>query len=397
MFEKENVKSWIPFEKIETSALEQINNISKHPKLGGHIAIMPDVHAGKGCVIGSVFPLYGAVCPAAVGVDIGCGVAALKTDINADNVVPYFDEIHEFILNNIPLGHNHRSENQTKKLKIDRDYKELISAYQKFYKDDTIMRQLGTLGGGNHFIELQEDNNGYLWIMVHSGSRNIGHKIASKYINIAKEQCSVIEVPADLEYLDSRYITLDTYMREMKFAVDFAYRNRQFMIGIIFSKLMDIFLQEQDRYADGIDIPHNYVFIENINGKDVFVHRKGVTYLGGGTKGIVLGSMGSFSYIVTGKNNKDAYLSCSHGAIRAMSRNVARVKIDRKTGEVKSQGKLSVSDFAEDMKNIYTKNVDINHLDEATRAYKNIDDVMEYQKDLVNIIEVLKPIFNVKG
>jgi len=397
MFEKEKIKSWLPFEKIEPSALEQIDNMSNHPKLSGHIAIMPDVHAGKGCVIGSVFPLYNAVCPAAVGVDIGCGVTTLKTNIKANDVKPYFDEIHEFIINNIPLGYNHRSENQTKKLKVNRDYKELISTYQKLYKDDTIMRQLGTLGGGNHFIELQEDSNNYLWIMIHSGSRNIGHKIASKYINIAKEQCSIIKVPVDLEYLDSGYETLDAYMKEMKFAVNFAYMNRQFMLGLIFSKLMAIFSCRQDNYADSIDIPHNYVFVENINGKNVFVHRKGAIYLGGGTRGIIPGSMGSSSYIVTGKNNQDAYLSCSHGAGRAMSRNAARGKIDRKTGELKSQGKLSVSDFSEDMKNIYTKNIDINHLDEAPRAYKNIDEVMEYQKDLVNIIEVLKPIFNIKG
>jgi tRNA-splicing ligase RtcB (3'-phosphate/5'-hydroxy nucleic acid ligase) len=389
-----NVKLWIPKEKIEESALKQIEETSKHPRLFKHVAIMPDVHAGIGCTIGSVIPLKDAVMPSAVGVDIGCGMCACQTDLLRNEVEPHFDRIYEAIREKIPMGFKHRSADHM----ANEIFKKMIEScplpnYEEKFPKKPILPQLGTLGGGNHFIELQVDHNDKVWVMIHSGSRNIGLTIANYHMKKAKEVCK--DAPKDMEYFDTSTEEAKNYIRDMNFALDFAKLNRLIMMEIILDELLKI--KDYIFLGNPIDIHHNYVENEAHFGERTWVHRKGATKADTVGFGIIPGSMGTSSYIVQGKANPDSFHSCSHGAGRLMSRTKARGKINYKTGEIKSEGVLNVDDFQKDMEGVYTRSINKRHLDEAPRAYKNIDEVMDHQKDLVNIVYELKPIFNMKG
>ena len=403
--ELEKAKLWIPLENVEDSALEQIKRTMAHPKLFKHLAIMPDVHAGVGCTIGSVIPLKDAIVPAAVGVDIGCGMCTVQSDIKFEDIASHFDELHKKITQRIPMGFAHRAGRQMD------DYDNFVSTsssriasaigiYQKLYPNKEIAPQLGTLGGGNHFIELQIDSGGYIWIMIHSGSRNIGNLIATSFINQAKQMKDIYsadeDVPIDMEYLPYKSEDGQKYLIDMEFALNFAMQNRFLMISIIQDELTRI-CQRSIAFGKIINIHHNYAAKEVHFGEEVWVHRKGATKAVSTQLGIIPGSMGSASFIVQGKNNTDSFTSCSHGAGRTMSRTAARGKFHRKTKTYKTEGKLNVDDFESDMKGIFTKNIDRNHLDEAPRAYKNIREVMARQLDLVDIIVKLSPVFNMKG
>jgi tRNA-splicing ligase RtcB len=373
-------KAWIPLEKIEPSALQQIYAMIEHPRLFKHVAIMPDVHAGIGATIGSVIPLEGAVIPSAVGVDIGCGMCSMKTNLQLEELKPHMAGIHDAIIRDIPRGFEHRTPSQ-KWAVHEFASKEVLSSLRDYEKlaDDSLFSQLGTLGGGNHFIELQQDADGSIYVMLHSGSRNIGNKLAQIHIKKAKE---LANAPKDLEFFEEDSDNGKQYLKDMTFALNFARENRFIMMNVIKKILYTVF--PDATFEPVINIHHNYAAKEKHFGSDVWIHRKGATHVTSDITGIIPGSMGHPSYLVRGKNNAESFNSCSHGAGRVMSRKKAKSELD-------------IDMFTAQMEGIYSTSVDIHHLDEAPDAYKNIDEVMENQTDLVNVQLKLTPVLNIKG
>ena len=386
---------WIDPDDIEQSAMDQINNMVSHPCLYKHVSIMPDVHTGYGATIGSVLPMDGVVIPNAVGYDIGCGMCAVKTNLKiADKFNNQHLEIfHEKVTERIPVGFNHRTKSQYKDV---HQYgnKQIIEAIRGHspLTDKNIFAQLGTLGGGNHFIELQTDQEGFIWVMIHSGSRNIGHTIADFHIKVAKKLMAMyrIDVPKDLDYLPDGSPEGREYISHMSFALDFARENRFIMMEIAKDVLLSIIKEAGKGWSNFgpiINIHHNYAALENHFGKNVWIHRKGATRIRPNIVGIIPGSMGSKSYIVKGKENDDtkmAYHSCSHGAGRTMSRKKAKASI-------------TMDGFKDQMQGVFSKDVNEGHLDESPDAYKDISKVMENQSNLVEILHELTPILNIKG
>lgn len=381
--ERKPIKMWL--NEIEDGALEQAKNLANLPFIHSHVAIMPDSHQGYGMPIGGVIATEGVVIPNAVGVDIGCGMCAIKTslkEINRDLLKTIMGEIR----NKIPVGFKHQSEKQDTKLMPN---KTIIGTEMPIVLKEysSALNQLGTLGGGNHFIEIQKGSDGFVWIMIHSGSRNIGLKVASHYNKIAKELNEKWYTSIPKEY-DLAYLPLDTeeakqYIDEMNYCVEFAFANRRLMmdrIKAIFSTYCDV------EFEPMINIAHNYARLENHYGKNVYVHRKGATSAKKDEIGIIPGSQGTKSYIVKGLGNKESFLSCSHGAGRTISRNKARNELNLKE-EIKKMDKLGV------IHGIRNEN----DLDEAPSAYKDIDVVMNNQKDLVEILVELTPLAVIKG
>lgn len=379
-------KCWLPIEEIEASAIEQIVNMISHPRLYKWAAIMPDVHAGIGATVGSVIPMDNAVIPSAVGVDIGCGMCSVKTSIHYVDILGKLPEIHSQILQRIPRGFAHRTESQKKDVHAYAS-KTIIDSLREYGNVDrsapSLFCQLGTLGGGNHFIELQKDSNGLVYIMIHSGSRNIGNRLATNHIRAAKKLTEEIgrEAPKDLDYFDTNSEEGKSYIKDMTFALNFAKENRFVMMEVvkdILSKVVNC------NFEETINIHHNYAAKETHFGKDIWVHRKGATKVTPEITGIIPGSMGEFSFLVNGTGNADSFNSCSHGAGRTMSRKKAKENLD-----------LDI--FVKQMEGIYSESVDIHHLDEAPDAYKNIGEVMANQTELVTVKTTLEPILNVKG
>ena len=385
-------KTWCPVAEIEESAMEQIKALSGYPFLYKWAAIMPDCHAGIGATIGSVIPTEEVVIPSAVGVDIGCGMRAIKTSLTASEVEPLIDVLRDKITARIPLGYKHRDkqDHTAKTAIIGRDsnfWDTMIDRQQQEYPDKDIPSQLGTLGGGNHFIELQKDAAGNVWIMVHSGSRNIGHTIAKRYISAAADFAKRyrLPIPHGLEFLREDSSLGRGYIRDMKWALDFARWNRFVLLYAIKEELQAVFpFRGVLTPTPDIDIHHNYVAKEHHFGRNVWVHRKGATKVLQNTLGIIPGAMGRPSYIVKGKGNADSYMSCSHGAGRVLGRKQAKRT-------------LSMEDFQCQMGSVSCAQVNEDHLDEAPEAYKDIDTVMSNQTDLVEIVEKLNPILVIKG
>ena len=384
---KGNIKAklWLPVEQIENSALKQIYNMAGHPYVHKWISIMPDVHTGIGATIGAVLPLDGVIVPAAVGVDIGCGICAVKTDLKLNEIAPYLKTIHDQILSRIPLGFEHRSHGRMKDVHqfLEQEFESTFKPYEKWSKNP-VLPQVGTLGGGNHFIELQKDSNDDIWIMLHSGSRNIGNLLASEYIKLAQTitKKNKEKLPPALDCLHESSEEGKRYITDMNWAMEFARQNRFVMMKIIKSIFIDIF--NSISFEPIINIHHNYAAKEKHYGKKVWVHRKGATKVTDSITGIIPGSMATPSYIVKGKNNLESFNSCSHGAGRVMSRKQARRLID-------------FDKFKAMMNDIYSESVTKAHIDEAPEAYKNIDEVISYQKDLIEITAKLEPILNIKG
>lgn len=374
------VYSWCQY--LEEGAAKQVIDLSVHPRAFHHIAIMPDCHTGQGMPIGGVMACEGAVIPNCVGVDIGCGMIAAKTTCKAHGmkdkkIIRILDRIKK----EIPVGYDHRA-NPVRWGGFDRApdipiiKKELASA----------SHQLGTLGGGNHFIELQADEAGLVWIMIHSGSRNFGYKIARTYNEKAIEMCNGLGVNKGLAFLWANSKEGEEYIASMNYALEFAYQNRMVMLEIALGILCDVMNCEEE---DRINIHHNYASPEKHFGKMVWVHRKGATSAREGEMGIIPGSMGTSSYIVRGLGNPDSFQSCSHGAGRVLSRSLACRKLDKAQCE-------------KDMKGIIFDGWKVNkrgHADlaEAPRAYKDIGGVMDAQKDLVEIVTKLHPLGVIKG
>jgi tRNA-splicing ligase RtcB len=386
--EKVPIKMWL--EDMEEGALEQARNLANLPFVFKHVAIMPDSHQGYGMPIGGVIATKGVIIPNAVGVDIGCGMCALKTSrksINTNSLKRIMGKIREAV----PVGFNKHPRRQDAELMPKVEGKEITKEEYPIISREfgNALKSLGTLGGGNHFIEIQKGDDGHVWIMIHSGSRNLGLKVAEHYnklaIQLNERWHSVIPKHWQLAFLPIETQEGKSYIREMKYCVEYALANRKLMMD----RIKEIFIEESSalvEFDEMINIAHNYAVYENHFGSNVIVHRKGATKATPGLLGIIPGSQGTKSYIVEGKGNPESFMSCSHGAGRLMSRKKAENTLDL-------QKEISILDKKGIIHGIRSKK----DLDEAPSAYKNIDMVMDCQTDLVDIKVKLSPLAVIKG
>ena len=371
---------------IEESAMVQARNVANLPFAFKHIPIMADAHAGFGCPIGTVCATEGVVVPAIVGVDISCGVIAQETSIKHLGVAK-IKTIMNDIRNAIPVGIKSHKDPQDGMPEID----------EEEYKNPIILREwnkakksLGTLGGGNHFIELQYSTDGYLWIMIHSGSRNLGKQVADHYNKIAKEMnakyFSTVEKGYDLAFLPLETWKAQCYLKEMEYCIKYAEANRVIMMNKVCEIIQNNVAMVSFTGKTFIHVNHNYARMEHHFGKNLLVHRKGATSAREGELGIIPGSQGTKSYIVRGKGNPESFMSCSHGAGRAMGRKQAQrnLNLEAEIRKLDDQGIIHGIRNEKD-------------LDEAAGAYKDISIVMKNQEDLVEIVTELSSIGVIKG
>ena len=377
--EKRPIKMWTW--DLEGDGLQQAMNTANLPFTFRHVAMMPDAHMGYGVPIGTVFASTGPVVVGAVGLDIACGMGAVKTSLT-DLDLPTLKTLMGLIRRDIPVGFNKHKNRQDMPYELTEGGGLITNSrlVQSSY-------QLGTLGGGNHFIEIQKGSDGFIWIMVHSGSRNVGKRVADHYDKLAREmnQRCYSSVPDawKLAFLPRGTEEYEDYLSEMDYCVQFAFHNRLRMMEVIKGHMHDLTGCD---FGELINIAHNFAAMEHHFGKNVLVHRKGATRAYKGELGIVPGSQGSKSYIVSGLGNKDSFMSCSHGAGRKMGRNAAKIALDL-DAEVK---------MLEDQGILHSIR-GIDNLDEAAGAYKDISVVMENQSDLVEIVVELSPLAVVKG
>ena len=380
------VKIWTNY--VEKSAMRQIENLTTLPFLFHHLAIMPDVHTGMGMPIGGVLACKDAVIPNAVGVDIGCGMCAVKTNWKVADIPTDVlrKQIMRGIRKRIPMGMDHHKEAQDEKYLPtghDIDKMEIVTRRQEY-----ITKELGTLGGGNHFIELQKDETGTLWIMIHSGSRNLGKLVGDYYNEKAKKLnerwYSVVSPDIRLSFLPLRTDEFNAYWQEMKYCVDFALCNRKLMMKRIEEVIKDAI--PEIGFEPMINIAHNYATWERHYGQDVIVHRKGATLAREGVIGIIPGSQGTASYIVEGLGNPESFCSCSHGAGRTLSRTAAIRDLNLKE-EVERLDALGIIHAIRNQ----------NDMQEASGAYKDIETVIANEADLVKVKTRLLPVAVIKG
>ncbi|HEB69383.1 MAG TPA: RtcB family protein [Desulfobulbus sp.] len=384
--EKVPIKLWL--KDIDQGAMEQARNIANLPFVHSHIAIMPDAHQGYGMPIGGVMATEGVVIPNAVGVDIGCGMCALQTSLQSLDGAA-LRAILTRIRKTIPLGFKHRKKAQDHRLMPRPENGVSIEDLQVVSREYTNgLKQLGTLGGGNHFIEIQQGSDGHIWIMIHSGSRNLGYTVARFYNKLAAKMgsrfSSKIPKKWQLDFLPIDSAEGRAYLQEMAFCVDFAYANRKLMMERVKEALQEVATAVQ--FGEFINIAHNYAALETHFHKELLVHRKGATSAKEGEVGIIPGSQGTPSYLVRGKGNIESFTSCSHGAGRKMGRKQARRSLDlhQEQKRLEDQGILHAVRSRRD-------------LDEAAGAYKDIDQVIENQLDLVEVLVTLKPLAVIKG
>lgn len=381
---------WADIEDIEEEAKKQLYNIAKLPWVYHHISVMPDVHYGIGATVGSVIAMKNAVSPAAVGVDIGCGMAAIQTNLKAEDLPESLKKIRLELEEAIPLGFDEHSTAVYYKYLPKDLLKEAEELFKNFYNltqkvhhlKSKAEKQLGSLGGGNHFIELCLDQNRQVWMMLHSGSRNIGKELAEYHIERAKKLAHNQDLPdPDLAVYLAGTKEMEEYKYDLFWAQKYAFINRNVMLEIYKSILKKFFPQLEE--IQRVVCHHNYVSEEYHYNEKVFVTRKGAIRAGKGEYGIIPGSMGAKSYIIRGLGNPQSYESASHGAGRKMSRNKAK-KI------------FTAKDLIEQTQGVECRK-DAKILDEIPAAYKDIEKVMEQQKDLVEIVYELKQILCVKG
>lgn len=379
------IKMWL--DNIEEGALEQAKNLANLPFTFKWVAIMPDAHQGYGMPIGGVLATKGVVIPNAVGVDIGCGMGAVKTNltkISAEDLKKIMGIIRE----KVPVGFSRQEPNSTEEdMPSISDLHNLFdSVCEKEYKG--ALNQLGSLGGGNHFIEIQKGDDGHIWYMVHSGSRSLGKKVCDYYDALAttlnEHYYSQVTKDKELAFLTLDTVEAERYLAEMQYAVDYAYANRRVMMREVRNAFKEVLPQVETE--DFIAIAHNYAARENHYGENVIVHRKGATLAREGTIGIIPGSQGTNSYIVRGKGNSESFCTCSHGAGRVMSRGRAmkELNLEHEQEILDKQGIVHGIRSTKD-------------LDEAPSAYKDIHKVMDNQKDLVDILVELSPLAVIKG
>jgi tRNA-splicing ligase RtcB len=389
------IKLWAPVVEVESSALDQLKRTASLPWVFHHVAVMPDVHYGKGATVGSVVAMRGAVSPAAVGVDIGCGMGAIRTSVRADELPAPLDRLRGSIEAAIPVGFNAHDQPAFKRgmpEAIKRDGVKLFSEFGDLtpkVKDrlGTAQRQVGTLGGGNHFIEVCLGSDDRVWLMLHSGSRNIGKELAEVHIAIAKRLAHNAELPdRDLAVFLAGTPQMDAYRRDLFWAQRYAFLNRRVMFELLgheFARIIEPHIGRAVAFDAPILCHHNYVAEETHFGEEVIVTRKGAIRAGAGELGIIPGSMGTQSYIVRGLGNAESFQSASHGAGRRMSRGAAKRA-------------YTVKDLAEQTAGVCCRK-DAGVLDEIPGAYKPIDQVMKNQSDLVEIVVELKQVLCVKG
>ena len=380
-------------EEVEPTAYKQLVNLARLPIIHGHVAAMPDVHTGIGSTVGAVIPTINAIIPAAVGVDIGCGMNAVRLSIKADALPDNLKSIRGAIEDAVPVGFARHSNPEAERQSLERLSPGIRSIFDKHPNvrgrlkdpDTTWACQLGTLGGGNHFIEICIDENGDVWIMLHSGSRGIGNAIGTYFITLAKKDMErhLKQLPdKDLAYFEEGAAHFEDYVEAVTWAQAYAMTNRREMMRLIVEAIRDE-LPPFTLTDEAINCHHNYVAKERVFGAEVFVTRKGAIRAGNGELGIIPGSMGAKSYIVRGKGSPESLESCAHGAGRRMSRREAKRRFNRKDLEQQTSGVECRKD----------KGV----VDEIPGAYKDIDAVMANQTDLVDVVHTLKQVVCVKG
>lgn len=375
-------KLWL--EDVENSCMEQIVALASLPFAFHHVAIMPDAHTGKGMPIGGVLATKGVVIPNAVGVDIGCGMCAVKTSLKAEQIErKNLTGMMRYIRETVPLGMEHHKEAVDESLLPEIDIDEM--PYLRNNKRGKILKEIGTLGGGNHFIEIQKDtNSGDVWLMIHSGSRHTGLSVADHYNKLAEFWCDkwYADTLPGLAFLPIETEEGKNYMKEMNFCVELALCNRR----VIMNRVQEAVLSEMPdaEFEPMINIAHNYAAWENHYGEDVIVHRKGATRARVGEVGIIPGSMGTKSYIVEGLGNPESFMSCSHGAGRRLSRSMAFKTLSLEEEARKMEEKGIVHGLRQ------------GGLDEAPGAYKNIEKVMALEDDLVKPIFEIEPLAVIK-
>lgn len=372
---------------LEDNTREQAERTAQMPFIHPHLALMPDAHLGMGATVGSVIPTDGAIIPAAVGVDIGCGMIAVRTQFAADDVAGRpLDVLHNQISRSIPLSAGGR--NQKIRASAEpriAELREMPGAGQADAESRQWPQQLGTLGSGNHFIELSLDEEDRVWLFLHSGSRGVGNRLAQKHIKVAREQCErrYITLPdRDLAYLVEGEPEFDRYVEALRWAQRFAYLNREEMMDRCVDQLGRFLGAEVER-TETVNCHHNYTERETHFGREVWLSRKGAISAREGQLGLIPGSMGAASYVVVGKGNVPSLMSSPHGAGRNFSRSAARKRFTRK-------------DLDERMAGIAWGHSDA-FLDEHPDAYKPIDQVMADAADLVEVRHTLRQIVNVKG
>ncbi|CAK8724866.1 hypothetical protein GMJAKD_14995 [Candidatus Electrothrix aarhusensis] len=388
--ENKPIKLWL--DDLEDGALEQAKHLANLPFAFRHIALMPDAHQGYGMPIGAVLATEGVVIANSVGVDIGCGMCAVKTSvqhIERDALKKIMGDVRK----RIPVGFSHHNKAQDASFMPDGPAGEGIddlNIVQGEYR--SALKQVGTLGGGNHFLEIQQGSDGFVWLMIHSGSRNLGYKVAHHYNKLAIELNRKWHTSVP-EKWQLAFLPLDSqegqdYLQEMQYCVDFALANRRLMM----QRMQEVFAEVvgeiagEVQFAEMINIAHNYAAMEHHFKKDVMIHRKGATKAAVGQLGIIPGSQGTASYIVQGRGEPESFMSCSHGAGRRMGRKQAQKELDLAA----EKERLDAIGVIHGIRN--TKD-----LDEAPGAYKDISVVMANQQDLVDIVVELRPLAVIKG
>lgn len=387
------IELWTPLGEVESAALDQLRNTAKLPWVFHHVAVMADVHYGKGATVGSVVAMKGAVSPAAVGVDIGCGMGALRTSLMASQLPESLRELRMAVEAAVPLGpSSHEKQPFRTDLTLRRDADSLMAEFANLdpavqVVEKTARLQMGTLGGGNHFIELCVDEEQRVWLTLHSGSRNIGKTLAEIHIARAKELAHNDHLPdRDLSVFLAGTPEMVAYRRDLFWAQRYAAFNRRVMLWLLqqtFERVLGLHRLETVKYGAPILCHHNYVAEERHYDEDVLVTRKGAISARQGELGMIPGSMGTSSFIVEGLGNPLSFQSASHGAGRRMSRGAAKRT-------------FKVADLVEQTAGVECRK-DSSVLDELPAAYKDIHQVMQNQQDLVRIVHELKPLMSVKG
>ncbi len=392
------IKLWTRGVPVDDKAREQLASASRMPFIFKHMAVMPDVHVGIGATVGSVIPTKGAVIPAAVGVDIGCGMMAARTSLVASDLPDNLEGVRAAIERAVPHGRDMKMGQRDPGswgsppapiveawATLAARFKRITDKYPKLAKTNNLVH-LGTLGTGNHFIELCLDTEARIWIMLHSGSRGVGNAIGSFFIELAKQDMRkwFINLPDEnLAYFPEGTEHFDDYVEAVGWAQDFAALNRRTMMTNVIAAVRSVIAKPFDAELEAVNCHHNYVTRENHFGQNVLVTRKGAVRAAKGVMGIIPGSMGARSFIVRGLGNAEAFDSCSHGAGRVMSRTQARKEV-------------SLDEHVQALEGVECRK-DEGVLDETPRAYKPIEAVMAAQGDLVEIVHTLKQVVCVKG
>ncbi|MGW2745075.1 RtcB family protein [Streptomyces sp. NPDC001450] len=385
------IRLWTDPATVEDVALRQLQNVATLPWIKG-LAVMPDVHFGKGATVGSVIAMQGAVCPAAVGVDIGCGMSAVKTSLTANDLPGDLSRLRSKIEQAIPVGRGmHEAPVEPGQFHglATAGWGEFWGRFDgvaeavKFRRERAVA-QMGSLGGGNHFVEICVDTSGSVWLMLHSGSRNIGKELAEHHIGVAQKlPHNQGLVDRDLAVFVSDTPQMAAYRNDLFWAQEYAKYNRTIMMALLKDVIRKEFKKAKPTFEPEISCHHNYVAEERYEGMDLLVTRKGAIRAGSGDYGIIPGSMGTGSYIVKGLGNEKSFNSASHGAGRRMSRNAAKRRFSTKDLEDQTRGVECRKDSGV--------------VDEIPGAYKSIDQVIDQQRDLVEVVAKLKQVVCVKG